>query len=137
MFFTNRQLVGLLALFLVADASGPDDLPTYQAAAAKIGRDADAHVRLACWCEAHGLSAQRHKHLALRSRSTRTTQPCATVGRRLPTGASGACQRRSSRRSVRIRGRRQSWLSITWSRDKIPDMAERTGNWRSGATRTG
>ena len=30
----------------------------------RAGRDADAHVRLASWCEAHGLNAERHKHLA-------------------------------------------------------------------------
>ena len=30
-----------------------------------MGRDADAHVRLALWCEAHGLHAERLKHLAI------------------------------------------------------------------------
>ena len=40
------------------------DLETYQAARAKAGKSADAHVRLALWCEAHGLSAERMKHLA-------------------------------------------------------------------------
>ena len=37
---------------------------TDEAALAQVGRDADAHVRLALWCEAHGLSAERLKHLA-------------------------------------------------------------------------
>jgi hypothetical protein len=43
----------------------PGDLAVYQAARKNAGRDADAHVRLALWCEAHGLSAERAKHLAL------------------------------------------------------------------------
>ncbi len=43
----------------------PSDLAVYQAARKEIARDADAHVRLALWCEAHGLSAERAKHLAL------------------------------------------------------------------------
>src|SRR3989442_964887 len=42
-----------------------EDLQTYQAAQAQAGRDADAHVRLALWCEAHGLPAERLKHLAI------------------------------------------------------------------------
>src|SRR5439155_11458604 len=29
------------------------------------GRDADAHVKLALWCETHGLEAERLEHLAL------------------------------------------------------------------------
>ncbi len=41
------------------------DLAIYQAARKEVARDADAHVRLALWCEAHGLSAERAKHLAL------------------------------------------------------------------------
>jgi len=40
-------------------------LDTYQAARAKAGKSADAHARLALWCEAHGLSSERIKHLAL------------------------------------------------------------------------
>jgi hypothetical protein len=43
----------------------PSDLAVYQTATKDAGRDADAHVRLALWCEAHGLSAERAKHLAL------------------------------------------------------------------------
>jgi hypothetical protein len=58
--------VGLLA------ATPPDDsrpvaadLAAYETVKAKVGRDADAHVKLALWCEAHGLSSERIKHLAL------------------------------------------------------------------------
>jgi Pretoxin HINT domain len=42
----------------------PSDLAAYQAAASKAGRDAKAHVRLALWCEAHGMTVERVKHLA-------------------------------------------------------------------------
>ncbi len=41
------------------------DMAAYEAAKAKVGRDADAQVKLALWCEAHGLSAERIKHLTL------------------------------------------------------------------------
>ncbi len=41
---------------------GPD-LAAYQAAKTAAGRDADAHVKLALWCEAHGMTAERTQHL--------------------------------------------------------------------------
>jgi tetratricopeptide (TPR) repeat protein len=40
------------------------ELAAYEAAAARAGRDAKAHVRLALWCEERGLSSQRLKQLA-------------------------------------------------------------------------
>ena len=43
----------------------PTDRSTYEAAKKEAGRDAKAHVRLALWCEAHGMSAERMKHLAM------------------------------------------------------------------------
>src|SRR5207248_3421788 len=43
----------------------PADRTAYESAQKKAGRDAEAHVRLALWCEAHGLAAERMKHLAL------------------------------------------------------------------------
>ncbi len=46
----------------------PGELPdaaAYRAAAEKAGHDARAHVRLALWCEAHGMNAERLKHLGL------------------------------------------------------------------------
>jgi tetratricopeptide (TPR) repeat protein len=43
----------------------PADRVGYDAAQSKAGKDAAAHVRLALWCEQHGLSAERVKHLAL------------------------------------------------------------------------
>ncbi len=41
------------------------DIAAYTEAAAQAGKNADAQVRLALWCEAHGMSAERVKHLAL------------------------------------------------------------------------
>ncbi len=61
----------LLATCGLISLAGPDqsvtraDLSTYQAAKAKVAHDADAQVKLALWCEAHGLSAERIKHLML------------------------------------------------------------------------
>jgi tetratricopeptide (TPR) repeat protein len=39
------------------------DRPAYEAAAAKAGKNAAAHVQLALWCETHGMPAERIKHL--------------------------------------------------------------------------
>lgn len=41
------------------------DLSAYEEAKALAGRDADAQVALALWCEQRGLSAERAKHLTL------------------------------------------------------------------------
>jgi hypothetical protein len=41
------------------------DLETYQSMQAKAGRDPAAHIRMALWCEQHGLNAEKLKHLAL------------------------------------------------------------------------
>ena len=46
-------------------AVAPADLALYEAAQQGAGRDAAAHIRLALWCEAHGLRPERAKHLAL------------------------------------------------------------------------
>jgi hypothetical protein len=59
--------VGVLtALGAEPTAGGPEsDRAEYQAVSAAAGRDAPAQVKLALWCEARGLSAERVKHLAL------------------------------------------------------------------------
>src|SRR3954465_4177188 len=41
------------------------DLTAYETASARVGRSPAAHLKLALWCEAHGLKAERLKHLAL------------------------------------------------------------------------
>jgi Pretoxin HINT domain/HEAT repeats len=41
------------------------DRPAYEQARKEAGRDAAAHVRLALWCESHGMTAERMKHLAM------------------------------------------------------------------------
>ena len=46
-------------------SKAPSDLAIYESAQAKAGKDAAAQVRLALWCEQHGFSAERVKHLAL------------------------------------------------------------------------
>ena len=56
------------AALVVADAprASSDDIQRdYQAAKLAAGRTPDDQVRLAYWCEAHGLDAERLRHLAL------------------------------------------------------------------------
>src|SRR5215212_1183926 len=60
----------MFTLFLLGAgllAAGPPsaDLAAYEAARVNAGSDPAEHVKLAVWCEAHGLSAERVKHLAL------------------------------------------------------------------------
>ena len=45
--------------------SSEDVTEQYRAARSAAGRDADAHVRLALWCESRGMTAERLKHLAI------------------------------------------------------------------------
>src|SRR4051794_25671314 len=58
------------ALLTAAFPEGPTiptaaDRAAYEAAKAQAGRDPAAHVKLALWCEAHGMSAERLKHLGV------------------------------------------------------------------------
>ena len=60
----------LLCCVMLGDGGKPaessaTDRAAYEAAAAKAGNDAAAHVKLALWCETHGLSAERIKHLSI------------------------------------------------------------------------
>ena len=60
-----------ISLVLLAPASGDPTVPVddlkakYQAARAEARRDPEAQIRLALWCEQHGLSAERLHLLAL------------------------------------------------------------------------
>ena len=42
-----------------------EEQAAYRSASAEAGRDAEAHVKLALWCERHGMDGERLKHLAL------------------------------------------------------------------------
>jgi hypothetical protein len=59
----------LCASLLVVQIGDPPELSrdfqTYQALKAKAGKDAPAQVKLALWCEAHGMTGEKVKHLAL------------------------------------------------------------------------
>jgi hypothetical protein len=55
---------GLITMQAANSAPSPADLRTYKALENKAGRDPAAQVKLALWCEAHGLDAERLKHLA-------------------------------------------------------------------------
>ena len=61
MFSMLLVCAGLLAQS--APAAAPDR-DAYKAAEAKAGHDPDAQIKLALWCEAHGLDAERLRHLA-------------------------------------------------------------------------
>lgn len=57
--------LGLLSPPLDDAALSPTDLAAYQEAKFQAQRQPEAHIRLALWCEAHGLKAERLKHLAV------------------------------------------------------------------------
>src|SRR4051794_38708451 len=63
---TPPLLLAALLVLLPPDDAPPADLArAYQEARSKAGRSPDEQVRLALWCEAHGLTAERLNHLAL------------------------------------------------------------------------
>ena len=60
----------LLCCAMLGDGGKPADTATsdrvaYESAREKAGKNAAAHVQLALWCEAHGMPAERIKHLNL------------------------------------------------------------------------
>ncbi len=60
----------LVCCALIGDGGKPAeptaaDRVAYEAARDKAGKNAAAHVQLALWCEAHGMTAERIKHLDL------------------------------------------------------------------------
>ncbi len=57
-------LVLICAGWLASDPPASEDRRAYEAASARAGRSAEAHVKLALWCEAHGMATERLKHLA-------------------------------------------------------------------------
>ena len=69
----GQMLIGLAMMSACYDdgkATAPvenraADLSDYQEAKKNAGHDPKAHVRLALWCESHGLGAERMKHLAM------------------------------------------------------------------------
>ena len=59
-------LLGIGMTAFAADAApSAEAMEAYASAKAAAGRDSDSQVKLALWCEAHGLVAERLKHLAL------------------------------------------------------------------------
>ena len=62
---TAIVLGSVLLAPLTEDPARITDLETYREVAAKIGREPGAHLKLALWCEAHGLEAEQWKHMAL------------------------------------------------------------------------
>jgi hypothetical protein len=56
---------GLLAGQPVDSQSKPAELKTYEALRGKAAREPGVQVKLALWCEAHGLGSEQMKHLAM------------------------------------------------------------------------
>jgi tetratricopeptide (TPR) repeat protein len=65
MFMMLVLTCGLIGTDAARETATPADLAAYETARKKAGNDAGAQVKLALWCEAHGLTAERMKHLAL------------------------------------------------------------------------
>ncbi len=57
--------VAVGAMIGFVDQEPTVDLKEYNQLKAVAGRDADSQVKLALWCEAHGLETERMKHLAI------------------------------------------------------------------------
>ena len=55
---------GLLGVLPGDSSPSPQDIKTYEALKLKAGADAAAQIKLALWCEAHGLEAERLTHLS-------------------------------------------------------------------------
>jgi tetratricopeptide (TPR) repeat protein len=64
-FFLSVALFGAGDPPAVATTSAKPALETYRESLPHTAKTADAQVRLALWCEAHGLTAERLKHLSL------------------------------------------------------------------------
>ena len=67
---TTIGAILLLGLGLIpgdppTNVATPEEEAEYQAASARVGRDSDAQVALALWCEAHGKQDRAMRHLAL------------------------------------------------------------------------
>ena len=64
MLFVLVVYAGLVVVLPLAQGASGEDIAAC-GAKTSVGSDADAHVKLALWCEAHGLEAERIKQLAL------------------------------------------------------------------------
>ncbi len=113
----------------------PADLSTYESARAKVGKDANANVRLALWCEEHGLSAERVKHLALAVAQDPANGLCAGYWAWLPTTGNGEGLRKSGNVSMTILPTRTSCASTSIAAPRRPTNRIRSYGWPPGAIR--
>jgi hypothetical protein len=65
MIHTLCLCVGMFGASASEDPGTAPERALYEAARSQPGMSPDAHVRLALWCEAQGMSAERLKHLAI------------------------------------------------------------------------
>ncbi len=119
-----------------ADPVPKPDLGAYEVARAKAGKSADAHIRLALWCEARGLTAERIKHLSL--------AVLYDPGNALARGLLGLVSYQGKWERPEEVGRavqndpiRKARINDYLQRRVRTPIAPRTsGNWPSGASRT-
>ena len=115
----------------------PEAMAAYEAARARAGRDADAHVRLALWCEAHGLEAERLKHLAIAvladpSHATARGLMGLVAYRGDWRSPEAVSARSDPTRRMRRPSPRTTAAAPAWAIPPTP-----TGRWRSGASSKG
>ncbi len=119
-------------------ADRPTDRTAYEAARKEAGHDAQAQVRLALWCEQHGMTAERMKHLA----AAVLQDPSNALARGLMgLVARGGKWERPDEVSREARGRPQA-EGPAGGISPAPGQGGRTrpttsGGWPSGASRTG
>ena len=135
----------LVAGALVAGACGDDaakaatlaDLESYKMAADAAGPDPAAQVRLAIWCEAHGLSSERAKHLALAILYDPANALALRFRASSPSRANGAGPSRSPTSFRMTRSDKRSCVNIWRGASRRPTGPLRKASWQPGAKRMG
>jgi hypothetical protein len=108
------------------DAAGREakELAEYRAAAAAVGRDAGAHLRLALWCEAHGLSAERLRHLTIAVQLAPGQPAARGLLGQMADGGRWRTPREAAERVLADKERAETLSRYRQRREAIPDTAE-------------
>ena len=119
-----------------APAQPKPDLAAYNEATAKAGKTADAQVRLALWCEAHGMTAERLKHLSLAVLYDPTNALArGLMGLVAYHGKVGTSRTRSAGICRTTRSARHGFRSISSVARSSGNGPTTTGSWPSGASK--
>jgi Pretoxin HINT domain len=120
------------------------DLKTYEALRVKAGNDAQAQVKLALWCEAHGMNGERLKHLARavlsdpKNLTARGLLGLIAIGSRWET-ANQAAERikaddAQAAKRVEYRERRSKLTSDEIKSQQAADLLEKKGDMQAAYT---